>query len=51
MFVFLNGQILSESKAHLSIWDRGFLLGDGIFETVRLRNGDLEYFREHYQRL
>ena len=33
--VYLNGRTVPESEAHLSIWDRGFTLGDGVFDTTR----------------
>lgn len=33
--VYLNGRLMPESEAHLSIWDRGFTLGDGVFDTTR----------------
>ncbi len=39
MVVFLNGIFLPESEAVVSINDRGFLLGDALFETVRVVNG------------
>jgi branched-chain amino acid aminotransferase len=33
--VYLNGRLTPESEAHLSIWDRGFTLGDAVFDTTR----------------
>ncbi|HEU6447138.1 MAG TPA: aminotransferase class IV [Verrucomicrobiae bacterium] len=51
MFVFLNGQFLPESQAVVSIADRGFLLGDGLFETVRVANGKIFRFAQHFERL
>ena len=33
--VSLNGRLVPESQAHLSIWDRGFTLGDAVFDTAR----------------
>ena len=49
--VFLNGKFLTPDQAHISIFDRGFLLGDGVFETGRLHLG--RYFRleQHLRRL
>lgn len=49
--VYLNGKILLESKAKLSVFDRGFLYGDGIFETLRTYNGVPFLLKEHLKRL
>ena len=39
MLVFLNGHFLPEAQAVVPVNDRGFLLGDGLFETMRVVNG------------
>jgi len=51
MFVFLNGRILPETEAVVPLNDRGFLLGDGLFETVRVANGKPFRFAQHLERL
>ena len=51
MFVFLNGRILPEAEAVVPLNDRGFLLGDGLFETVRVANGNPFRFAQHLERL
>ena len=51
MIVFLNGQFLSETQAVVPVNDRGFLLGDGLFETMRVVHGRLFRFTEHLDRL
>ena len=51
MFAFLNGKILSEEKAKISPADRGFLLGDGLFETMRSYSGKIFALEEHIERL
>ena len=51
MIVFLNGQFVPESQAVVSVNDRGFLLGDGLFETVRVANGRPFRFSQHLERL
>jgi len=51
MYVFLNGKLVEEARAYLSIWERGFLFGDGIFETLRSYNGKLFLLTEHLERL
>jgi branched-subunit amino acid aminotransferase/4-amino-4-deoxychorismate lyase len=36
MIVFLNGQFVPEAQAVVPVNDRGFLYGDGLFETMRV---------------
>ena len=50
-FVFLNGEILPAKKAKISLFDHGFLYGDGIYETLRTKNGELFDFENHFRRL
>jgi aminodeoxychorismate lyase len=51
MLVFLNGQFLPEAQAVVSISDRGFLLGDGLFETMRVAGGKPFRFAQHLERM
>ncbi len=37
--VWLNGKLLASDAAHLSVYDRGFQIGDGVFEALRARRG------------
>ncbi len=49
--VWVNGSLLAADEPHLSAFDRGFQLGDGIFETLRARGGHLTELAEHVARL
>ncbi len=51
MFVFLNGRILPAAEAFVPLTDRGFLLGDGLFETARVAGGKPFRFAQHLERL
>ena len=51
MKVYVNGEILDEDKAVISVFDRGFLYGDGIFETVRSYGGVVFCLKDHLDRL
>jgi branched-chain amino acid aminotransferase len=51
MNLFINDQLLAQSAASLLCFDRGLLLGDGLFETIRAENNTLLFFDAHYQRL
>lgn len=51
MIVFLNGRFVSESRAVVPVSDRGFLYGDGVFETMRVCNGRPFRWAQHFERL
>jgi branched-chain amino acid aminotransferase len=51
MIAFLNGQFLPEEQAFISIFDRGFLYGDGLFETMRVYDGEPFQWTAHRERL
>lgn len=50
-FVYLNGQYVETEKANISVNDRCFLYGDGVFETIRSYQGRLFLLDQHLQRL
>lgn len=49
--VYLNGEIVPESQARVSIFDRGFRWGDGIYEVERTFNGQIFMLKEHIDRM
>ena len=49
--IYVNGEILSREDASISVFDSGFLLGDGVWEGIRLLNGELVFLDEHLERL
>jgi branched-chain amino acid aminotransferase len=51
MKVWLNGEIADARDARIDPADRGFLLGDGLFETILARKGHAVFFEEHLLRL
>lgn len=51
MLVYLNGKFTDHTEAMVSVADRGFLFGDGIYEVTRVINGRLFREKEHMQRL
>jgi len=50
-FVHLNGRIVPSARACVSVFDRGLLYSDGVFETVRAYHGVPFALREHLKRL
>uniref|UniRef100_UPI0026EDB368 aminotransferase class IV n=1 Tax=Malonomonas rubra TaxID=57040 RepID=UPI0026EDB368 len=50
-YVYLNGEIVDGDRAMISVFDQGFLYGDGIFESFRSVGGRLYQFDQHYARL
>ena len=51
MLVFLNGRFVPDHEAVVPVTDRGFLYGDGLFETVRVRRGCAVRLADHLERL
>jgi len=51
MKVYLNGRIVPEDEALVPVTDRGFLYGDGVFETMRAYGGEVFMAGRHMQRL
>jgi D-alanine transaminase len=49
--VYLNGEFVTESDAHISPFDRGFNSGDGVYEVIRVYNGRLFKIEAHLNRL
>jgi branched-subunit amino acid aminotransferase/4-amino-4-deoxychorismate lyase len=49
--VWFDGHLLDADATHLSVFDRGFQLGDGVFETLRVRAGHATELTEHTARL
>lgn len=50
MIAFLNGEFVAEALATVSVFDRGFLYGDGLFEAFRVFNAKFFRWQEHLRR-
>jgi branched-chain amino acid aminotransferase len=49
--VYVNGEIVSAQEAKISVFDRGFQYGDGVFEGIRCYGGKVFKLEEHVRRL
>ncbi|TVM00355.1 MAG: branched-chain amino acid aminotransferase [Candidatus Brocadia sp. WS118] len=49
--IYLNGQILPQEDAKISVFDHGLLYGDGVFEGIRAYNGKIFMLQQHMDRL
>ncbi|PPB03149.1 branched-chain-amino-acid transaminase [Brevibacillus laterosporus] len=49
--IYLNGEFVEKENAKISVYDHGFLYGDGIFEGIRVYNGNIFRLQEHIERL
>lgn len=49
--IYVNGRFVSKEEATVSVYDHGFLYGDGIFEGIRCYNGRVFKLEEHVDRL
>lgn len=51
MLVYVNGQFVPKEDAKVSVFDHGFLYGDGVFEGMRAYGGKIFKLSEHIERL
>ena len=51
ILIYVNGDLVPRDEANISIFDSGYLIGDGIWEAVRLHQGVLVFLGEHLDRL
>ncbi|AKJ65343.1 branched-chain-amino-acid transaminase [Kiritimatiella glycovorans] len=51
MQIYMNGEMVPEQEARVSVFDHGLLYGDGVFEGIRAYNGRVFLLREHVDRL
>jgi branched-chain amino acid aminotransferase len=49
--IYINGKFYPRNKSTISVFDSGFLLGDGIWTGIRLHNNKLLFLKEHLNRL
>ncbi len=50
-WIFLNGEFVPKDEAKVSVYDHGYLYGDGVFEGIRVYSGNVFRLREHLVRL
>ena len=51
VLVYVNGDLVPRDQASISVFDSGYLIGDGIWEALRLHEGVLVFLHEHLDRL
>jgi branched-chain amino acid aminotransferase len=51
VLIYINGRLVPRDEARISVFDSGFLLGDGFWESFRIHNGQLAFFDRHIDRL
>ncbi|MBT3653866.1 MAG: aminotransferase class IV [Euryarchaeota archaeon] len=51
VWISINGELYRRADAKISVFDAGFLLGDGVWEAFRLHRGKLVFLDDHLQRL
>jgi len=49
--IFINGEILAREDAKISVFDSGYLVGDGIWEAFRIHQGKMLFVNQHLDRL
>jgi len=51
ILISINGELKSRSEAMVSVFDSGFILGDGVWEGLRLHHGTIVFLQQHMDRL
>jgi len=51
VLVYINGELLHRNDAKISVFDSGYLVGDGVWEGLRLHKGELVFLKDHLDRL
>ena len=51
MLIYMNGKLVPEDEARVSVFDHGLLYGDGVFEGIRVYDGNIFRLKEHIERL
>lgn len=51
VLIYVNGELFPRDQAKISVFDSGYLVGDGIWEALRLHDGVLVFLDEHLDRL
>lgn len=51
LLIYINGEFVPKAEAKVSVYDHGFLYGDGVFEGIRAYNGRVFKLKEHVDRL
>jgi len=51
ILISVNGELVPRARAMVSVFDSGFILGDGVWEGLRVVNGGVPFLREHIERL
>ena len=51
IYININGELFPRNEAKISVFDSGFLLGDGVWEGIRLHKSKLVFIDEHLERL
>jgi len=51
ILIYINGELFPREEAKISVFDSGYLVGDGVWEALRLHDGVLVFWEEHLDRL
>ena len=51
VLIYINGELFKRAEAKISVFDSGYLVGDGVWEAMRLYNGELAFSNQHLDRL
>ena len=51
ILIYVNGELVPRNEAKISVFDSGYLVGDGVWEGLRLHKGVFVFLEDHLNRL
>jgi len=51
VWIYINEEFFRRADAKISVFDSGYLVGDGVWEGIRLHHGKLVFIEDHLKRL
>ena len=51
IIIYVDGELISRADAKVSVYDSGFMMGDGVWEGIRLVNNNWLFLEDHIDRL
>ena len=51
ILIDINGELFARNEAKISVFDSGFILGDGVWEGLRVHHGKIVFLEQHLDRL
>ncbi|MGC8682845.1 MAG: aminotransferase class IV [Athalassotoga sp.] len=51
LYIFVNGKILDSESPAIKVFDRGMVFGDGLYDVIKMQNGNFIFLEDHIERM